>query len=87
LSQTFGNLTGINFLTGELTAKRLELLRGLVPTATRVSVLINPANAENPEREIEAAARSIGLQIQVLNASTIQPSQRVACICAPVSLE
>jgi putative ABC transport system substrate-binding protein len=67
-----GNLTGINLLTGELTAKRLELLRELVPAATRVAVLVNPANAENPEREVEAAARTLGLQIQVLNASTIR---------------
>jgi putative tryptophan/tyrosine transport system substrate-binding protein len=66
-----GNLTGINFLSGELTAKRLELLRELVPTATRVAVLVNPANPENPEREIEAAARAISLQIQILKASTI----------------
>jgi putative ABC transport system substrate-binding protein len=72
LARPGGNLTGINFLGGELTAKRLELLHELVPAATRVAVLVNPANAENPEREVEAAARAIGLQIQVLNASTIR---------------
>jgi putative ABC transport system substrate-binding protein len=72
LARPGGNLTGINFLSGELTAKRLELLRELVPAATRVAVLVNPANAENPEREIEAAARTVGLQIQVLNAGTIR---------------
>jgi len=72
LARPGGNLTGINFLSGELTAKRLELLRELMPSATRVAVLVNPANAENPEREVEAAARSIGLQIQTLNASTIR---------------
>jgi putative tryptophan/tyrosine transport system substrate-binding protein len=72
LARPGGNLTGINFLSGELTAKRLELLRELVPAATRVAVLVNPANAENPEREIEAAARAVGLQIQVLNAGTIR---------------
>jgi putative tryptophan/tyrosine transport system substrate-binding protein len=71
LARPGGNLTGINFLSGELTAKRLELLRELVPGATRVAVLVNPANAEKPEREVEAAARTIGLQIEVLNASTI----------------
>src|SRR5262249_2114927 len=68
-----GNLTGINFLVGELSAKRLELLRALVPAATRVVVLVNPAQATNTEstlREVEAAARAMGLQIQVLNAST-----------------
>ena len=57
----------------ELAAKRLELLRELVPAATRVAVLVNPANAANAEttlRDVEAAARAMGLQIQVLNAST-----------------
>ena len=73
LAQPGGNLTGINFLVGELSAKRLELLRALVPAATRVVVLLNPAQATNTEstlREVEAAARAMGLQIQVLNAST-----------------
>jgi putative ABC transport system substrate-binding protein len=75
LARPSGNLTGINFFSGELTAKRLELLRELVPAATRVAVLVNPANAPNTEttlKEVEAAARAIGLQIQVLNASTIR---------------
>jgi putative ABC transport system substrate-binding protein len=67
-----GNLTGINFLSGELTAKRLELLHQLVPAANRVAVLVNPANAEKPEKEIKATARTIGLQIEVLNATTIR---------------
>ena len=73
LARPGGNLTGINFFTGELAAKRLELLRELVPAATRVAVLVNPANAANTEttlRDVEAAARAMGLQIQVLNAST-----------------
>ncbi len=73
LARPDGNLTGINFLSGELAAKRLELLRELVPTATRVAVLVNPANAANTEttsREAGAAANAIGLQIQVFNAST-----------------
>jgi putative tryptophan/tyrosine transport system substrate-binding protein len=68
-----GNLTGINFLVGELAAKRLELLRALVTAATRVAVLVNPAHATNTEstlRDVEPAARDMGLQIQVLNAST-----------------
>ena len=68
-----GNATGINILSGELVAKRLELLRELVPGAARVAVLVNPANATSTEttvRDVELAARTIGLQIQVLNAST-----------------
>jgi ABC-type uncharacterized transport system substrate-binding protein len=75
LARPGGNVTGINFFSLELTAKRLSLLRELVPAATRVAVLINPANATNVEtalREVGAAARAIGLQIQVLNASTVR---------------
>jgi putative tryptophan/tyrosine transport system substrate-binding protein len=72
LARPGGNLTGVNFFGGELTAKRLDLLRELVPAATRVAVLVNPAgpDAETTLRDVEPAARAIGLQIQVLNAST-----------------
>ena len=73
LARPGGNLTGVNFVSGELTAKRLELLRELVPAAARVAVLVNPANAANAEttlRDVEPAARAMGLQIQILNAST-----------------
>jgi ABC-type uncharacterized transport system substrate-binding protein len=73
LGRPAGNLTGINIFNAELTAKRLELLRGLVPAATRVAVLVNPALASNAEttlRDVEPAARAMGLQIEVLNAST-----------------
>jgi ABC-type uncharacterized transport system substrate-binding protein len=73
LARPGGNATGINFYSGELTAKRLELLRELVPAATRVAVLVNPANATTTEttlRDVAAPARAMGLQIQVLNAST-----------------
>ena len=73
LAQPGGNLTGINFLSAELVAKRLELLRELVPGTARLAVLVNPANAINTEttlRDVKAAARAIGLRIQVLNAST-----------------
>src|SRR5262245_27488250 len=71
LARPGGNLTGINFFSGELVAKRLEILHELVPAATRIAVLINPANplAESTVRDVEAAARALGLQIQVLNAS------------------
>src|SRR5262249_4221050 len=73
LGRPGGNLTGINFFAGEVTAKRLEILRELVPTATRIAVLVNPANiasAETTLKEAEAAARTLGLKIRVLNAST-----------------
>ena len=74
LARPSGNLTGINFFSGELTTKRLEFLHELVPAATRVAVLVNPANPSYTEAtvgEVEAAARAIGLQIEVLKASTI----------------
>src|SRR5262245_39852406 len=72
LARPGGNLTGINFLSSELTAKRLEFLRDLVPAAKHVAVLVNPANklSETTLRAVEIAARAIGLQIHVLNAST-----------------
>jgi ABC-type uncharacterized transport system substrate-binding protein len=74
LARPGGNLTGINFFAAELEAKRLELLRELVPTATRIAVLINPANPVNVEptrlRDVETAARALALQIEFLRAST-----------------
>jgi putative tryptophan/tyrosine transport system substrate-binding protein len=73
LARPGGNLTGINFLNVELVAKGLEILRELVPAATRVAVLINPANATNAEATLsaaETATRTMGLQIQPLKAST-----------------
>ena len=68
-----GNLTGVNFISNELAAKRLELLRELVPGAARVAVFVNPANVTTTEttlRDLEPAARAFGLQMHVLNAST-----------------
>jgi putative tryptophan/tyrosine transport system substrate-binding protein len=73
LARPGGNLTGINFFNAELVAKRLEFLRELVPGATRVSVLVNPANATSMKstlRDIEPAARALGVQLKTLNAST-----------------
>ena len=75
LARPGGNLTGVNFISAELTAKRLELLRELVPGTARIAVLVNPADAaitESTLRDVESAARALGLQIQVLNASTSQ---------------
>jgi ABC-type uncharacterized transport system substrate-binding protein len=71
-SRPGGNMTGINILTSELAAKRLELLRELVPRAARVAVLANPANvtAETQLKGVDAAARALGLQIQIHNANT-----------------
>src|SRR5262249_38919414 len=73
LARPGGNLTGINVLATELASKRLELLRALVPGAIRIAVLVDPTNAAGTDRtlrDVGAAARALGLQIQVLNAST-----------------
>ena len=73
LARPGGNLTGINFFAVELAAKRLELLRDLVPGAARLAVLVDPANAaitEGTVVAVETAARAMGLEIKVLNAST-----------------
>jgi putative tryptophan/tyrosine transport system substrate-binding protein len=74
LARPGGNATGINFFGSEVSAKRLRLLHDLVPKAVRVGVLVNPANAPTAEptlRELQEAAPTIGLQIQILNATTI----------------
>jgi putative ABC transport system substrate-binding protein len=69
-----GNATGVSNFNQDVTGKRLGLLHELVPKAVRVAVLVNPANVANAEttlREVQEAARVIGLQIHVLNATTI----------------
>jgi len=74
LARPSGNVTGINFFVNEVTDKRLRLLHDLVPNASRVAVLVNPGNAsvaESTVREVQKAAPTMGLQIQILNATTI----------------
>jgi len=74
LARPGGNATGINVLTQEVTAKRLRLLHDLVPKAVRIAVLVNPASAsiaESTIRDTQEAAPTIGLQIQIFNATTI----------------
>jgi putative ABC transport system substrate-binding protein len=67
-----GNATGINFLLFEVSAKRLGLLHELVPKAPRIALLLNPTNpsVNDATLEVQKAAREIGLQIDILNAST-----------------
>jgi putative ABC transport system substrate-binding protein len=75
LARPGGNATGMNFFIAELTAKRLGLLRELVPAAAKIGVLVNRADAERTEavvKDVTAAARELGLQVQLLNASTIR---------------
>src|SRR6516225_6452719 len=73
LSRPGGNVTGINFFSSEVTAKRMGLLRELLPKATRVGVLVNPSNnveiTEKTVKDVNAAADPLGLQIEVLKAS------------------
>jgi putative ABC transport system substrate-binding protein len=80
LARPSGNLTGINLYANELEAKRLELLRQLVPRAARLAVLVNSAdvrNTENTLREVGAAASAVGLQMQVYNASNAREINEV----------
>ena len=73
LARPGGNLTGINFFPAEVTGKRLELLRELVPALVRIAVLVEPTNPTSTEstlRDVEAASRAMGLQMQVFKVST-----------------
>jgi len=73
LARPGGNLTGVNFFGAEVVSKRLELLQELIPGVGRLAVLVNPSNAtisETTVRVVEAAARGMGLQVQVFNAGT-----------------
>jgi putative ABC transport system substrate-binding protein len=74
LARPGGNATGINFFVQEVVAKRLRLLHELVPKAVRIAVLVNPGNvatAEATVREVQKAAPTMGLQVQILNATAI----------------
>jgi len=74
LARPGGNATGINFFVNEVAAKRLRLLHDLVPKAVRIAVLVNLAKASTEEftlRAVQEAAPTLGLKIQILNASTI----------------
>jgi len=75
LARPEGNLTGVNFFTSELAAKRLELLREMLPAAERVAVLVDRAYAADYEtglKDLQEAARSTGFRISVLSASSSQ---------------
>jgi putative ABC transport system substrate-binding protein len=68
-----GNLTGVSFFAGELAAKRLELLLALVPGAARIAVIVDPSNVavtQSTLQDVEEAARAIGMQYHVLNATS-----------------
>jgi putative tryptophan/tyrosine transport system substrate-binding protein len=83
LARPGGNLTGINFFNAELSAKRLELLRSLVPGAARVAVLVNPANAATTEttvRDLQPAAGAMGLDALFLALDTVFADRRVQLV-------
>ena len=74
LARPGANATGINFLALEVVAKRLNLLRELLPKATRIAVLVNPTNGTNADstlRDASEAARALGMQIHAIKASTV----------------
>jgi putative tryptophan/tyrosine transport system substrate-binding protein len=90
LARPGGNATGINYFSQELVAKRLRLLHDLVPKAVRVAVLVNPTNAANTEstiRYVQEAAPTIGLQIQILKATTISEIDAVFAAIARERLD
>jgi putative ABC transport system substrate-binding protein len=72
LNRPGGNVTGLALLTVQLEAKKLELLHELLPTATAIALLVNPTNVltESETKDVQDAARSLGLHLQILNAST-----------------
>jgi putative ABC transport system substrate-binding protein len=72
LNRPGGNVTGVSFISNSLAAKRLELLRELVPGATTIAVLVNPGslNAEADMKETEGAARALGVRLRVFQART-----------------
>ncbi len=86
LNRPGGNLTGVSLLLGLLGAKRLELLRELVPTPTTVAVFINPTNpsAKFYAQDAEQAAHTLGQQIQILNASSEREIEAAFAALAPL---
>ena len=87
LSRPGGNITGVTRLNVEIAPKLLELMHELVPTATRIALLVNPTgpNAETLLKEIEAAARMLGLEVPVLDATTERDFDKVFSTFAQLS--
>jgi len=90
LARPGGNVTGINFFVQEAVAKRLRLLHEMVPNAVHVAVLVNPRNpsvVETTVREVQKAAPTMGLQVQILNASTVSEIDAVFATLARERLD
>jgi putative tryptophan/tyrosine transport system substrate-binding protein len=88
LARPSGNVTGVTSLTAEVGPKRVELLHEVVPTASRIALLVNPAAAamsETISTNLQAAARKLGLQFQVLHASAVRDFDAVFATLAQLS--
>ena len=72
LSQPGGNMTGVTFISSELAGKRLQLLKELLPRASRVAILWNPTHVDSEVRELEPAARSLGIKLQSVEVRTTE---------------
>jgi putative tryptophan/tyrosine transport system substrate-binding protein len=86
LARPGGNLTGVTSLADEVGPKRLELMHELVPAVTSMALLVNPTNpnAETQSRDMQAAARTLGLQLNVLHATTERDFDAVFAAMAPL---
>jgi len=86
LNRPGGNLTGVTFLNVEIVPKMLELLHEVVPTATTMAALVNPANpnANTWSASLEVAARTLGLELNVLKASTEDDIDRTFATLIPL---
>jgi len=80
LSRPGGNMTGVTFVSSELAGKRLELLKEILPRASRVAILWNPTHVDSEVRELEPAARSLGIKLQSVEART--PEELEAALLA-----
>jgi putative ABC transport system substrate-binding protein len=72
LSRPGGNITGVTFISSELAGKRLELLKELLPRASRVAILWDPTHVDSEFRELEPAARSLGITLQSVEARSTE---------------
>jgi putative tryptophan/tyrosine transport system substrate-binding protein len=85
LARPGANVTGVTTLNAEVEPKRLELLHGMAPEARRIALLVNPSNpvvAQSTEKVMQASADSLGVQLDVLQASTVEKSRASPWISA-----
>jgi putative tryptophan/tyrosine transport system substrate-binding protein len=88
LNRPTGNVAGVTFFTGPLGAKRLQLLRELVPAASGVGMLVNPSTSAEPDvADVQTAARTLGWDLHILNASTERDIDLAFATLAPQRIE